>query len=101
MGIFALVWCVRDFYVSGRGTLAPWDPPTRLVIIGLYRFLRNPMYVAVLTILVGWALLYRSWPLAVVPNPIKMTMHGSRSKAECPNQAGSRKGGSHKRTRQV
>lgn len=37
--------------------LAPWDPPKRLVIVGLYRFVRNPMYVAVLTILMGWALL--------------------------------------------
>ena len=60
-----LLWCVRDFYVSGRGTLAPLDPPKRVVIVGLYRFVRNPMYVAVLTILVGWALLYGSWLLAV------------------------------------
>ena len=29
-GFFALLWCVRDFYISGKGTLAPWAPPTRL-----------------------------------------------------------------------
>lgn len=57
LGVALLLWCVRDFYVAGKGTLAPWDPPARLVTIGLYRYTRNPMYVAVLTILAGWALL--------------------------------------------
>jgi protein-S-isoprenylcysteine O-methyltransferase Ste14 len=55
-GFCLLLWCVRDFYVSGRGTLAPWDPPRRLVIVGLYRRVRNPMYVSVLTLLLGWSL---------------------------------------------
>lgn len=55
-GFTALLWCVRDFYVAGKGTLAPWAPPRRLVIVGLYRFTRNPMYVAVTTINVGWAI---------------------------------------------
>jgi protein-S-isoprenylcysteine O-methyltransferase Ste14 len=56
VGFFALLWCVRDFYISGKGTLAPWAPPTHLVIVGLYRYTRNPMYVAVTLILLGWAL---------------------------------------------
>jgi protein-S-isoprenylcysteine O-methyltransferase Ste14 len=55
-GFLALLWCVRDFYRSGKGTLAPWSPPTRLVIVGLYRYTRNPMYVAVTLVLLGWAL---------------------------------------------
>ena len=59
-GLALLLWCVRDFYVSGRGTLAPWDPPRHLVVVGLYRFVRNPMYVAVLTIVAGWGVAYRS-----------------------------------------
>src|SRR5262245_27615653 len=60
IGSMLLLWCVRDFLVSGRGTLAPWDPPRHLVIVGLYRYVRNPMYLAVFTILLGWALLYLS-----------------------------------------
>jgi len=60
VGLGWLLWCVRDFYVSGKGTLAPWDPPKRLVVVGLYRHVRNPMYVGVLTLVAGWALLLAS-----------------------------------------
>ncbi|MFZ2657509.1 MAG: isoprenylcysteine carboxylmethyltransferase family protein [Victivallales bacterium] len=60
LGFFLLLWCVRDFYVSGKGTLAPWDPPKHLVVVGLYRFSRNPMYISVLTLIGGWALLAAS-----------------------------------------
>ena len=42
IGLAILLWCVRDFYVSGKGTLAPWDPPKHLVTVGLYRYVRNP-----------------------------------------------------------
>jgi protein-S-isoprenylcysteine O-methyltransferase Ste14 len=64
-GLTLLVWCVRDFYVSGKGTLAPWDPPRSLVIVGLYRFVRNPMYVCVLCILLGWCLISGSAVMVV------------------------------------
>ena len=57
-GTVALFWCVRDFYISGKGTLAPWSPPTHLVRVGLYRYTRNPMYVAVTLILIGWAVAF-------------------------------------------
>jgi protein-S-isoprenylcysteine O-methyltransferase Ste14 len=59
-GLAGLLWCVRDFYVAGKGTLAPWSPPERLVVVGLYRWSRNPMYVCVTTILLGWALAFGS-----------------------------------------
>ncbi len=64
IGFGLLLWCVRDFYRAGKGTLAPWSPPRHLVTIGLYRYTRNPMYVAVATILAGWALLFWSAWLA-------------------------------------
>jgi protein-S-isoprenylcysteine O-methyltransferase Ste14 len=63
VGVILLLWCVRDFYVVGRGTLAPWAPPTRLVTVGLYRYSRNPMYVSVLLIVAGWALVLDSTAL--------------------------------------
>jgi protein-S-isoprenylcysteine O-methyltransferase Ste14 len=61
IGVFLLFWCIRDFYVSGKGTLAPWDPPQRLVTVGLYKYSRNPMYIAVLLIISGWAAYFGSW----------------------------------------
>jgi protein-S-isoprenylcysteine O-methyltransferase Ste14 len=57
-GCVGLLWCVRDFYVFGKGTLAPWSPPQHLVTSGLYRYSRNPMYVSVLLILLGWTLTF-------------------------------------------
>jgi len=53
VGCVALLWCVRDFYVRGKGTLAPWSPPAHLVALGQYRYTRNPMYVAVTLILLA------------------------------------------------
>jgi protein-S-isoprenylcysteine O-methyltransferase Ste14 len=56
IGLVLLLWCVRDFYVRGEGTVAPWDPPQNLVVVGLYRYMRNPMYVSVIVLVGGWAL---------------------------------------------
>jgi len=60
LGTALLIWCVREFYVAGRGTLAPWDPPQHLVTSCPYRLSRNPMYLAVLLILAGWCTLWSS-----------------------------------------
>jgi protein-S-isoprenylcysteine O-methyltransferase Ste14 len=62
-GIAILIWCVWDFFASGRGTLAPIDPPRYLVVQGLYRITRNPMYNGVLAILLGEAWLFASTAL--------------------------------------
>ena len=75
LGIVLLLWCVRDFYVAGRGTLAPWAPPERLVTVGLYRLSRNPMYLAVLTILVGWASSWSSPTLWLYTGAVAMLFH--------------------------
>ena len=60
LGTAMLLACVREFYVAGRGTLAPWSPPRHLVTSGLYRYSRNPMYVGVSLVLVGWTVGYES-----------------------------------------
>jgi len=49
-------WCLWDFARYGRGTPAPVDAPTRLVVRGPYRYTRNPMYVAALSAIMGWTL---------------------------------------------
>lgn len=62
-GAAILAWCIWDFAAKGRGTLAPIDPPKRLVVHGLYRYVRNPMYLGVLILLLGEAGFFRSLPL--------------------------------------
>jgi protein-S-isoprenylcysteine O-methyltransferase Ste14 len=65
IGLAIYVWCVADFALAGRGTPAPIDPPRELVVRGLYRFARNPMYVGVLAVIAGQAALFASLPLAL------------------------------------
>jgi protein-S-isoprenylcysteine O-methyltransferase Ste14 len=62
-GAALLLWCIFEFARSGRGTLSPVDPPKELVLRGLYRYVRNPMYLSVLTMVLGEILLTRSMPL--------------------------------------
>lgn len=75
LGVGLLLWCIRDFYVIGRGTLAPWAPPERLVVVGLYRYSRNPMYLAVLLVLSGWALAFRSTTLWIYAASLAVAFH--------------------------
>jgi protein-S-isoprenylcysteine O-methyltransferase Ste14 len=75
LGAVALLWCVRDFYVRGKGTLAPWSPPKDLVVVGLYRYTRNPMYVAVALILLGWAVSFGAAALYVYAAMVAIAFH--------------------------
>ena len=63
LGLTLVVWTIRLFVVAGRGTLAPWDPTTRLVVAGPYRHVRNPMISGVVCVLAGEAALLGSRPL--------------------------------------
>src|SRR5215467_529131 len=75
LGACVLVWCVRDFYRIGQGTLAPWDPPRKLVVLGLYRFVRNPMYIGVLGCVAGWSLIAGSPVLALYTVALATAFH--------------------------
>jgi protein-S-isoprenylcysteine O-methyltransferase Ste14 len=66
VGLSVALWCALEFAVRGRGTPAPFDPPRRLVVRGLYRYVRNPMYLGALTALLGEALFLTSWELAAL-----------------------------------
>jgi len=57
VGIFPLLESIMRFVVVGQGTLMPAVPTEHLVVSGLYRFVRNPMYVGVVTALAGEVLL--------------------------------------------
>lgn len=52
--------CAWDFAIGGRGTPAPVDPPKDLVARGLYRYVRNPMYLGVMLVILGEALLFEA-----------------------------------------
>src|SRR5262245_32424002 len=60
IGATLLAGCIVEFARSGRGTLSPLDPPRQLVVRGLYRYVRNPMYLSVTTIVLGEALVAQS-----------------------------------------
>jgi protein-S-isoprenylcysteine O-methyltransferase Ste14 len=45
LGFAVAIRCIWDFGYTGRGTPAPMVPPSRLVVVGFYRYVRNPMYV--------------------------------------------------------
>ena len=63
IGAFALLNSFWNFIVEGRGTPAPVDPPKELVVAGLYRYVRNPMYVGVILILLGHFFWFGFWLL--------------------------------------
>jgi protein-S-isoprenylcysteine O-methyltransferase Ste14 len=60
LGLVLVVWTVQLFVTIGRGTLAPWDATTNLVVRGPYRHVRNPMITGVACILAGEAILLGS-----------------------------------------
>ncbi len=60
IGLAIYVRCAWDFATRGRGIPAPLDHPKQLVVSGLYRYVRNPMYLGVLCVLLGESLLFQS-----------------------------------------
>ena len=55
IGLMVIGWCFVDFIRRGHGTPAPYDPPRKLVVAGLYRYIRNPQYIGVFLTIIGEA----------------------------------------------
>ena len=68
-------WCLWDFAAFGRGTPAPMDAPKKLVVRGLYHYSRNPMYVGVLTTILGWAILFETHQLVLYALCVGLCFH--------------------------
>jgi protein-S-isoprenylcysteine O-methyltransferase Ste14 len=62
-GAALYVWCVWNFGAVGRGTPGLWDAPRQVVAVGPHRWVRNPIYIAALLVVLGEAWLFWSLPL--------------------------------------
>jgi protein-S-isoprenylcysteine O-methyltransferase Ste14 len=74
-GIALYVWCVWNFAAVGRGTPGPWDAPSRVVAAGPYRWVRNPIYLAALLIVLGEAWLFLSLALLAYAGAMAVLFH--------------------------
>ena len=74
-GVGSLVESFARFAIQGRGTPAPIVPPVHLVVSGQYRYVRNPMYVAVLLIVVGQSLILGSVALFLCAAALFLLFH--------------------------
>ena len=74
-GTALYVWCVWNFAAVGRGTPGPWDAPSRCVAAGPYRWVRNPIYVAALLIVLGEAWLFMSLWLVAYAGAMAVFFH--------------------------
>ena len=59
-GIFLAAWTIALFKNIGQGTLAPWDPPVKIVVTGPYRYVRNPMLSGIFLILLSESIYFQS-----------------------------------------
>ncbi len=62
-GLLLSIHCIRIFTIIGKGTLAPWAPPQKLVVVGIYRYMRNPMITGVLFGLLGESIILSNYAL--------------------------------------
>ena len=65
IGVSIGLRCILRFVTEGKGTISPIDPTKKLIVKGLYRYSRNPMYVAMMILLTGEALFWRSPGVAI------------------------------------
>lgn len=64
-GLYLLTSTIKMFATIGQGTLAPWSPTQKLVVHGVYRYVRNPMITGILLILLGESIFFGSLEIFV------------------------------------
>ena len=74
-GLPGLVVSFARFALQGLGTPAPIAPPQNLVVTGLYRYVRNPMYVAVVAVILGQGILFGDWRLLIYGGLMWLAFH--------------------------
>jgi protein-S-isoprenylcysteine O-methyltransferase Ste14 len=74
-GVGVYAWTVWDFARFGRGTPLPFDAPKKLVVRGLYRYVRNPTYLGVILVILGWVALYSSGSLLLYALGVSIIIH--------------------------
>jgi protein-S-isoprenylcysteine O-methyltransferase Ste14 len=75
LGGAILLWSFWNFLNEGRGTPAPIDPPKELVATGFYRYVRNPMYVGILAMILGHFLWFGYWNLLIYAIVVFVAFH--------------------------
>jgi protein-S-isoprenylcysteine O-methyltransferase Ste14 len=75
VGAALYLLCLWVFATVGRGTPAPWDAPRRVVAVGPYRWVPNPIYIAALLVVVNEAWLFLSVPLLVYAGTVAILFH--------------------------
>jgi protein-S-isoprenylcysteine O-methyltransferase Ste14 len=74
-GIALYVWCVWNFAAVGGGTPGPWDAPRQVVAVGPHRWVRNPIYISALLVVLGQAWLFMSLPVLVYAGAMALCCH--------------------------
>jgi protein-S-isoprenylcysteine O-methyltransferase Ste14 len=75
MGVVLYVWTIWDFATLGKGTPLPLDAPKKLVVRGLYRYTRNPMYIGVILVILGWAGIFAEGWIVVYAFLVVIAVH--------------------------
>jgi protein-S-isoprenylcysteine O-methyltransferase Ste14 len=71
LGAVLYFWCLWLFATVGRGTPGPWDAPRRVVEVGPYGWVRNPIYLSAFVVVGGETLLFRSPRLLAYPGRVR------------------------------
>ncbi len=74
-GLPGLVDSFARFALQGLGTPAPIAPTQNLVVTGLYRYVRNPIYIAVVAVILGQAILFGDWRLMIYGGLMWLAFH--------------------------